>query len=147
MAKQPKFTCKKSTWKHISNERNLFKINNKDTLMIWDKVFKNGPCKICLSRPYHFKFFKGCLPQILLDPLLNTLSHIIDAIPLPLLLTLNWINAKNKNLTKANLLKRHFFFRNLIKLKIHLYYIKCRLPFETCLQFGISENFCNKKSM
>ena len=34
---------------------------------IWD---------ICLSRPYSFKFLKGCLPQILLSPLLNTLSHI-----------------------------------------------------------------------
>ena len=24
----------------------------------------------CLGRPYHFKFFKGCLPQILLGPFL-----------------------------------------------------------------------------
>ena len=31
---------------------------------------------VCLSRPYHFKFFKGCLPQILLSPFLNTLTHI-----------------------------------------------------------------------
>ena len=31
---------------------------------------------ICLGRPYHFKFFKGCLPQILLDPFLNTLTHL-----------------------------------------------------------------------
>ena len=23
----------------------------------------------------HLKFFKGCLPQILLDPFLNTLTH------------------------------------------------------------------------
>ena len=47
---------------------------------IWDKVFKNGPSKICrrqpLSRPYAFKVFKGCIPQILLGPFLNTLSHI-----------------------------------------------------------------------
>ena len=28
----------------------------------WDKVFKNGPSEI----------FKGCLPQILLGPFLNT---------------------------------------------------------------------------
>ena len=47
----------------------------------WDKVFKNGPSKICgrqslknLNRPYPLKFFKGCLPQILLGPVLNTLS-------------------------------------------------------------------------
>ena len=33
---------------------------------IWDKIFKNGPGKN----------FKGCLPQILLAPFLNTLSHI-----------------------------------------------------------------------
>ena len=31
------------------------------------KVFKNGPSKI----------FKGCLPQILLGPFLNTLTHLI----------------------------------------------------------------------
>ena len=31
---------------------------------------------VCLSRPYPFKFFKGCLPQNLLSPLLNTLSHL-----------------------------------------------------------------------
>ena len=37
-------------------------------LIIWDKVFKSG-----LS-----KFFKGCLPQKLLSPLLNTLSHILS---------------------------------------------------------------------
>ena len=30
---------------------------------------------VCLSRPYPFKFFKGCLPQILRSPLLNTFSH------------------------------------------------------------------------
>ena len=30
----------------------------------------------CLSRPYSFKSFKGCLPQILLVPLLNTSTHI-----------------------------------------------------------------------
>ena len=28
---------------------------------------------ICLSRPYPFKFFKGCLPQTLLGPFLNNL--------------------------------------------------------------------------
>ena len=43
---------------------------------IWVEVFKNGPSEICgrkplknlicLGRPYHFKFFKGCLSQILL---------------------------------------------------------------------------------
>ena len=28
-----------------------------------------------LSKPYHFKFFKGCLPQISLGPFSYTLSH------------------------------------------------------------------------
>ena len=55
----------------------------------WDKVFKNGPNKICgrqplkirrnivcLNRSYLFKFIKGCLPQILFGPFLNTLSKI-----------------------------------------------------------------------
>ena len=30
----------------------------------------------CLSRPYPFKIFKGCLPQILLGPFLNTWAQI-----------------------------------------------------------------------
>ena len=29
-----------------------------------------------LGRPYPFKFLKGCIPQILLGPFLNTLSHM-----------------------------------------------------------------------
>ena len=31
---------------------------------------------VCLSRPYPFKFFEGCLPQILLGSVLNILSHV-----------------------------------------------------------------------
>ena len=38
------------------------------------QVFK---CFFYLSGPYHFKFFKGCLPQILLGSFLNTLNHMI----------------------------------------------------------------------
>ena len=30
----------------------------------------------CLSRPYYFKLFKGCLLQILLGPVLSTLPHL-----------------------------------------------------------------------
>ena len=37
-----------------------------DDNTIWDRVFKNGPSKI----------FKSCLPQTLLSPFLNALSHI-----------------------------------------------------------------------
>ena len=35
---------------------------------------------VCLSRPYSFKCLKGCLPQILLGPFLNTLPHFISKI-------------------------------------------------------------------
>ena len=48
----------------------------------WDKVFKNGPNEICGGQPlknlkwYQFKFFKDCLPQISLCPVLNTLSQL-----------------------------------------------------------------------
>ena len=53
------------------------------TIIIWDKILKNGLSKICgrqplknlkwycWGRPYHLKFFKGCLP------FLNTLPHLI----------------------------------------------------------------------
>ena len=50
---------------------------------MWDKVFKSGLSKfcgrpyLCLSGQYPLKFFEGCLPQNLLSPLLNTLSHAI----------------------------------------------------------------------
>ena len=66
----------------------MIEINNLifkcETNIIWNKVFKNGPSKICGRQPLKnlkFKFFKGCLPQILLGSLLNTLSHIILKAP------------------------------------------------------------------
>ena len=48
---------------------------------IWDKVFKSGQSKIFgrqpySDRPYPFKFFKDCIPQILLGSLLNSLFHL-----------------------------------------------------------------------
>ena len=47
-------------------KENLWKTNfNK----IWSDL-------VCPSRRYHFSFFKGCLPQILLGPFLNTLPHL-----------------------------------------------------------------------
>ena len=55
------FTSDMKTWIYNGN-------------MIWIRVFNNGPIKTCwrqpsnymacLGRPYHFKFFKGCIPQI-----------------------------------------------------------------------------------
>ena len=50
------------------------------------QIYKSAPSKICGKQPiknlsgmvclYHFKIFKGCLPQILLGPFLNNLTHI-----------------------------------------------------------------------
>ena len=61
------------------------------TNSIWDREFKKGRSKICgrqslknlkgygLPKADHapFKFFKGCLPQILLGPFLNTWTQLI----------------------------------------------------------------------
>ena len=71
----------------ITVSHNLYQYST----FIWVKVFKNGPSKtcgrqplkirsdmVCLSRSYHFKFFKGCLQQTLLGPFLNTLTHFIS---------------------------------------------------------------------
>ena len=41
-----------------------------------DSLLKNWSDIVCLGRPYHFKFFKDCLPQSLLDPFLDTLSQV-----------------------------------------------------------------------
>ena len=46
------------------------------------KICGRQPLKIrsdmvCLSRPYHFKFFKGCLSQILVVLFLNTSAHML----------------------------------------------------------------------
>ena len=46
-------------------------------LNLWKTAFeKFEGVWSALGRPYPFKFFKDCLPQILLGPFLNTLSHI-----------------------------------------------------------------------
>ena len=43
-----------------------------------DRLLKILSDMVCLSRSYQFKFFKYCLPQILLGPLLHTLTHMIN---------------------------------------------------------------------
>ena len=59
-------------------------------MITWDKAFKSALSKICGRQPLKnvkgygllkqgyslLKIFKGCLPQILLGPLLNTFSHL-----------------------------------------------------------------------
>ena len=68
---------------HFYTVKNLFFCT-----CIRDKVFKSGPSKICGRQPLKnlkryglpeadFKYFKGCLPKILLGPLLNALSHLL----------------------------------------------------------------------
>ena len=42
-----------------------------------DSLLKVWSDMVLLSRPYHFKFFKGCLLPISPGPFLNTLSHIL----------------------------------------------------------------------
>ena len=46
---------------------------------LWKEAFKKLEVigSACLGRPYHFKLFKGCLPQILLGPFSNTLTHVV----------------------------------------------------------------------
>ena len=41
-----------------------------------ESLWKNGMDMVCLNIPYPLKFFNGCLPQILLGPLLNTLTQM-----------------------------------------------------------------------
>ena len=44
-----------------------------------DSLYKVQSDMVCLARPYPFKFFKSCLPQILLGPFLNTFTHMITS--------------------------------------------------------------------
>ena len=43
---------------------------------MWKTTFKKIEVIWSVHRPYHFKFHKGCLPQILLGPFLNTLFQM-----------------------------------------------------------------------
>ena len=79
---------------HMSSSARSLKLNcqlkislNIFTCIIWFKVFKNGPSKICGRQPlkknssnmfclYNFKLFKECLPQIFFGPFLNTFTHM-----------------------------------------------------------------------
>ena len=74
-----------TTTKNCQQQKNK-KIKNKKK---WDKVFKDRPSKTCGRQPLKnlmgygvfkqtisLQIFKGCLPQKLLGPFLNTLSHL-----------------------------------------------------------------------
>ena len=59
---------------------------------------------ICLSRPYHLKFLKSCLPQILLDPFFEYIIPNENYIVGPhqiLLLILSEFNRITSNFLKA----------------------------------------------
>ena len=74
---------------------------------------------VCSSRPYPFKFFKGCLRQILLGPFLNTLSHIKNVQNLILTYILrcfickekNWETYKGISMIMSNVYDRTFCWR------------------------------------
>ena len=74
---------------------------------ISDKVFKNGPTKICgrqplknlkwydlLKQTYHFQFFKGYRTQISLGPFLNTFTNLLLGID-GLLFRIMWVLLNN----------------------------------------------------
>ena len=45
--------------------------------LVDDSILEIWGDMVCLSRSYPFKFFKGCLPQILLGLFLNTVSQML----------------------------------------------------------------------
>ena len=65
---------------------------------------------ICLGRPYHFKFFKGCLPQILLGPFLNTLTDLFLPHVYPKQ-KFSTLNKKNELSSESGEIKGHDYFR------------------------------------
>ena len=76
-------------WIHEIGQEMPYFLKQTVIVMKWDKIFESGlgkfwgrqPLKksryIVWSRPYPLKVFKGCLPQNLLGPLLNTLLQIM----------------------------------------------------------------------
>ena len=61
-----------------------------------DSLFEEG-IMVSLNRPYHFKFFKGCLPQVLLGPFLNTLTHIVIKVSVSILIFLQYFYFRRLN--------------------------------------------------
>ena len=68
------FTPQFSTVKCLPEKTSFFGTRNDFVLQFL--IQKRHWTLAAIGRPYPFKFFKGCLPQILLGPFLNTLSHI-----------------------------------------------------------------------
>ena len=60
---------------------------------LWKPAFKKSEgVRSALSRLYPFKFFKGCLPQILLGLFLNTLFQLLIVLLLMVKTKLNEID-------------------------------------------------------
>ena len=73
------------------------------------RTMKNGPSKIC-GRPYPFKFFKSCLPQILLGPFSNNLSQILFPWNLAVIMFFKFPSDLYQEKRKMNVtFKREFF--------------------------------------
>ena len=57
------------TWREVNILKNgQSRIYGRQLLKIWNDTD-------CFKRQYHFKFFIGCHPRILFDPLINSLSQ------------------------------------------------------------------------
>ena len=79
-----------------------------------EKILSN---MTCLNRPYQLKFFKGCLPQMLLGPLLNIFSQLNPYEKYNVTFTHSHLSFKtNSNLLKIEVLKIEFdFFEGVVK--------------------------------
>ena len=116
-------------WQRNSNwrENSIFlKLRNhiKTPLVpiIWVKVFKNGPKKICGRQPlknmkwYQFKYFEGCLAEILFGPFWNIFTHTcpLDSVSLSVILLCKFGNSLLScyvNLIKITFVKKLQFWR------------------------------------
>ena len=63
---------------------------------MWKTAFQKFAVIWSACRPYHCRFFKGCLPQILLGPFMNTLTQFFSPLDMQ--------NSK----TPAHKIVRHF---------------------------------------
>ena len=98
---------------------------------------------VCLGRPHPIKFSKGCLPQILLGPFLNNLSHIIaknrDSHEALLIFTIIKKNLKIKIKIKDYDVKNNYelIFLQYVCLIIPFIYYKLKVTSATKLFFAM----------
>ena len=74
----PSKICRKQSFKNLKRYTGLLNPFMTEAENQWTGFYmiSASVMKGLLSRPYPFKFFEGCLLQILLGPFLNTLSHV-----------------------------------------------------------------------